>query len=400
MSAVAACGGAALQGCGSGDSAKVVARAGSSSVGDAGDGGANDAGAPAGGASSGAAGANAAGEAGDSSQGGSAGDAGASGEAGSAGAAGAGTADWHLWVLDRNKSHLYGYAPSQLEITNGDAPEIDITLADLPSNLVQTHLQFDAQGNLWIGDLNTYRFNAADLKATGTAHLAATLKYIGGNYGRVAFDPAGNLWRSSYTSPALTRFDAGAVATLTTTKIELVPNFTVSSASDWPIEFDGAGNLYTGVYATQGPTTGPNFFGRFDASQLVGNGTTGDPPALSIIPRIDATDLVRTAGGDFVIANGSATLTRFTKAQAAQSGLIQEITPDAQLTISAPLVPAATRVVVDPDGNLYVSETTARVLKLAAADVAKKGVFTITPAMTLRAQAADVNAQFQGIAVH
>lgn len=369
-------------------------------MGDAGDGGASDAGAPAGGAGSGSAGANAAGEAGESSQGGSAGDVGAAGEAGSAGAAGAGTAEWHLWVLDRTSSHLYGYAPSQLETTNGDAAEIDIMLADLPTNLVNTHLEFDAQGDLWIGDLNTYRFKAADLKATGTAHLAATLKYIGGNYGRVAFDPAGNLWRSSYTSPALTRFNAAAVATLSTTKIELVPDFTVSSASDWPIEFDEAGNLYTGVYATQGPTTGPNFFGRFAASQLVGNGTTADPPALSIIPRIDATDLVRTASGDFIIANGSATLTRFTKAQAAQSGLIQAITPDAELTIDAPVVPAATRVVADPDGNLYISETKARVLKLASADVAQKGKVTISPVMTLRAQAADVNAAFQGIAVH
>jgi len=154
------------------------------------------------------------------------------------------------------------------------------------------------------------------------------------------------------------------------------------------------------VYATQGATTGPNFFGRYNAAQLVGNGTTADPAVLSTLPRYDALDIARTTNGAFVLANGSATLTRYTKAQMAQSGVNLALTPDAQFTIDAPVVPAVIRVAADPDGNLYVSETAARVLKLSSADVAQTGTFTVVPAMTLRAQASDTNAQFQGIAVH
>ena len=326
-----------------------------------------------------------------------------SGEAGGAGEAGAGggtSSGWHLWVLDRTSAHLYGYAPSQLQSTNGEPAEIDITLADLPGALTRTHLEFDAQGDLWIGDLDTYRFKAAELQKTGTAHLAGTLKQIGGNYGRVAFDPAGNLWRSSYAVPALTRFDAATLAGLAVTSTSLVPDFSVTSASDYPLEFDEAGNLYTGFYATQGATTGPNFFGRYDASQQVGSGTTADPPALSVLPRYDAADLARTEAGDFVLANGSATLIRYTKQQMAGSGQNQVFAPEAQITIEAPLIPAVIRVAADPDGNLYVAEGAARVLKLARADVAKAGTFTVAPAMTLRARANDTSAAFQGIAVH
>ena len=386
----------AVQGCG-GDSGKKTLLP---PPGDAGDGGAlnGEAGESSGGGVAGNLGAAGEGGAAGASEAGSAGDDGSAGEAGSAGSGG--TSPWHLWVFDRTSLHLYGYGESQLQVTNGDPAEIDITLADLPT-LNNTHIVFDANGDLWVSELSAYRFPAAQLKGSGTAHVAAVLSNIGGNYGRIAFDPAGNLWRSSYTSPPLTRFDAADVATLSTTKTTLVPKFTSTAASDYPLVFDEAGNLYTGFYATQGATTGPNFFGRYAATQLVGTGATIDPPALSILPRYAATALLRSVKGDFVLADSSATITRYSKAQLALNGENTALTPDATFSVTiAGAVPSWKRLATDADGNLYLAEGGPRVIKLASADVAQKGTFAVAPAMTLRARSEDVNAAFQAITVH
>ena len=385
----------AVQGCG-GDSGKKVLLP---PPGDAGDAGASD------GEAGESAGGSAAGDTGNAAQAGAAGDdqgaAGSAGEAGSGGAAGSGgTSPWHLWVFDRTTSHLYGYGESQLQVTNGDPAEIDIALADLP-NLNNTHLVFDAEGDLWVSELSAYRFPAAELAASGTAHVSAVLSNIGGNYGRIAFDPAGNLWRSSYTSPPLTRFDAADVATLSVTKTTLVPKFTSTAASDYPLVFDESGNLYTGFNATQGATTGPNFFGRYGASQLVGTGATIDPPALSILPHYDALALLRTVTGDFMLADGSAAITRYSKAQLALNGENQPIVANATITITVPgLAPSLKRLAMDDQGNLYLAEGGTRVLKLASPDLAKAGTFAVVPVMTLRARAEDTNASFQAITVH
>ncbi len=334
---------------------------------------------------------------------GSAGDAelgGATGDAGSAGAAGeSSVAAWHLWVLDRTSGHLYGYAPAQLEVTNGDPAAIDIALADVPG-LGDAQIVFDAQGDLWLSNLDAYRFPAAELAASGTAHVNAVLTGIGGNYARIAFDAAGNLWRSTYTNPPLTRFDAAAIATLSTTVTTLVPDFSSTGASSYPLAFDAAGNLFTGFYATEGATTGPNFLGRYDASQLVGTGSSPDAPALSITPRYDATDLLRTPTGTLYLANASNQLIAYSAAQMAQTGQTQAIVPVKTLTVAAAGAPLVSRLALDPDGNLYVSAATNRVFKLPAASLSGAGALTVTPSMTLRSRSDDPNAFFQAITVH
>lgn len=396
VGALAALGSLSVQGCGSGDSSKVVNTPRGGGAGEAG----------AAGDQNGEAGQGTAGDAGSAGQaeGGSAGQAGGESDAGSAGEAGMGGggpgAAGHLWVLDRTSLHLYGYAASALQTTNGDPAAIDIALTGMPT-LNNSHLVFDPKGDLWISELNAYRISAADLTASGTAQPVAMLANIGGNYGKIAFDPAGNLWRQIYTNPPLTRFDAADVATLTTTNTTLVPKFTSTAASDYPLVFDAAGNLYTGFYATQGATGGPNFFGRYDASQLVGTGASIEPPALSLLPRYDATALARTPTGDFVLVNGSNKITRYSAAQMAGTGINQELTPDAVITLDVTgNPPAVIRVAVDAEGNLFLADGTSRLLKLAAADLEPTGSYSVKPAMTLRARAEDANAAFQAITVH
>ena len=194
--------------------------------------------------------------------------------------------------------------------------------------------------------------------------------------------------------------NAAAIATLSTTTPPLVPDFTSTEARDYPLIFDEQGNLYTGFEGTEGPTTSPGYFGRYDAAQLVGNVASAAPPALSIKPVHVATDLERTPSGDFVLVDGTAQLLRYTKAQMAQSGLIQATTPAATITLNATGTPAPTRIAVDPDGNWYLSQASTYVLKIASADGAKTGTVTLVPTMTLRAQDGDVNASFQAITVH
>lgn len=186
--------------------------------------------------------------------------------------------------------------PSQLDAQGAVSSDVTITL---PSGTAQSPdltyecvggLTFDSAGNLWVAT-NTdgvksdhvLRFDAADLKVSGTPTPAVTLTSTSfSEITDIAFDAAGNLFAGSYGKPLVARVSA---TQLTTSNDALVPDVLLSmpagsgvggltfdqSGALWVTDYNGNRAIQfaaTDIGATGAPTPGVIITGISGAEQL------------------------------------------------------------------------------------------------------------------------------------
>jgi sugar lactone lactonase YvrE len=104
-----------------------------------------------------------------------------------------------LWVSNNANNKVFAYSPAQLETSGFLTPSVVIS-TNGPSLQIPTGIAFDADGNLWVGNLgnaNLVSFSRSQLATTGSPTPNITISSNAGSLGipaGLAFDSEGSLW--------------------------------------------------------------------------------------------------------------------------------------------------------------------------------------------------------------
>ena len=122
-----------------------------------------------------------------------------------------------LWVADSRRSKLASFSEAQLDTSGFLVPRVVIS-ALAASMATPSGIAFDADGNLWVGNIGNQTvvaFSPAQLAATGTPAPHVVLSANAGSLSiptGLAFDPDGSLWVMGGTG-ALEKFPRTSLGT-------------------------------------------------------------------------------------------------------------------------------------------------------------------------------------------
>jgi sugar lactone lactonase YvrE len=174
----------------------------------------------------------------------------------------------NLWVADFSGKSISRFSPDKLAL--GGSVTADVVISDNAGSLVlPTGMTFDANGNLWVINVNPGRlvkFTTAQLTQSGSPTPSVTInaeavQLIRGQ--QIAFDSSGNLWIAS-TGGALNMFTAAQLAQ----DGGPAPTQTIRGLTDASgLAFDASGNAWvarkggismlTPTQLTAGPSINP-----------------------------------------------------------------------------------------------------------------------------------------------
>lgn len=104
-----------------------------------------------------------------------------------------------LWVSNSANNKVFAYSPAQLETSGLPTPSVVIS-TNGPSLQIPTGIAFDADGNLWVGNIgnqNIVSFSRSQLATTGSPAPNITISSNAGSLGipvGLAFDTEKSLW--------------------------------------------------------------------------------------------------------------------------------------------------------------------------------------------------------------